>query len=164
MRNTAPSILAILRRQFDPSFRMLTDVLDACPEFLWTEPAAPNPFWQQVMHALIGVQFWFREAEEKIIIPDFGQGPIPDLDQSPSFSVSKDAVREYRSIVAKRVDAFFASLDDQRLTTLSSIYDKCTYADLILMQIRHIQHHVGYCNSILHGSNAKTAKWLGYAE
>ena len=117
-----------------------------------------------MLHALIGIQFWFRAENEKFTPPDLGQGPIPDLDQVPTFEVNKDMVKDYLASMESRVASFFDSLDDNRLTTISNIYNKCTYADLILMQIRHIQHHVGYFCSLLRVSSAKPCKWLGYAE
>ena len=164
MSEDSPSFVEILRRQFNPSFQMLGNLIEACPDALWTSRASGNPFWQQIAHALIGIQFWFRDAEEKFVAPDFGQGPIADLDVKPVFQLSKHEIWEYMEVVAKRVDAFFKRMSNATLLKVSSIYDKCTNADIIMMQIRHVQHHVGYCNSLLHSNKVGTIKWLGFAE
>jgi uncharacterized damage-inducible protein DinB len=123
-----------------------------------------NPFWQQVLHALAGIQFWFRESREEFSPPDFGRGPVPDLDRIPEFNVDRKTVEDYLNALRERVDSFFGSLDDSRLLSTSTLYDKCTYADLILMQVRHIQHHVGYLNCVLRAAGAGTVTWRGYAE
>ncbi len=154
------SILCVLRRQLDPSYRMISDLIEACPEALWTSNLSGKPFWQQIMHVLIGIQFWFREAEEEFTVPDLGQGPIPDLDIIATFSLTKGQVKEYQELMAKRIAEFFSNMDDKRLMTASSIYDKYTYADIVIGQIRHFQHHVGYCNSVLHSNDVKPTKWL----
>ena len=143
---------------------MLANLIEACPEEQWTARDSGSPFWQQIMHALTGIQFWFREADEGFAAPDFGHGPIPDLDIVPVYSLTREQVREYRRIVAKRVDAFFSKMDDIRLMQTSRIYDECTCADIVIMQIRHIQHHVGSCNCLLRSNLAGTVGWLGYAE
>jgi hypothetical protein len=158
------SMLSVLRRQISPTFQMISDIIDACPESLWNDSKSGRPFWQQVLHALIGIQFWFREASEAFAPPDFGQGTIPDLDQAPTFTVDKDTVRAYLQTMRSRADVFFDSLNEKGLLVTSSIYDKCTNADLILGQVRHIQHHVGYCSCLLRIGGANAAKWIGYAE
>ena len=164
MPDQTTTMLDVLRRQFDPCLQMLADVVDACPASVWLDSQNGRPFWQQVIHALTGVRFWLREASQPFSLPDFGQGPIPDLDQPPSFVVDKQTAKAYLHTIRITTDAFFGTLDDLRLLATSSIYDKCTYADLILMQIRHLQHHVGYCNCLLQTGHALPAKWKGHAE
>ena len=158
------SLLSVLRRQIGPTLQMIGDIIDICPESLWNDSRSGRPFWQQVLHALIGIQFWFREASEAFSPPDFGQGAIPDLDQAPTFAVDKATVRAYWQTMRGRADAFLDALDERRLLAPSSIYARCTNADLVLGQIRHIQHHVGYCSCLLRMSGASVAKWIGYAE
>jgi hypothetical protein len=158
------TMLAILRRQLDPTLQMLADIVDGCPTSSWLDSRSGRPFWQQVLHALTGVCFWLREASQPFSPPDFGRGAIPDLDQAPTFDVDKGTVKAYLASIRRTADLFFDTLDDQKLLATSSLYDKCTYADLILGQIRHIQHHVGYCNCLLQSSGARPTKWLGYAE
>jgi hypothetical protein len=85
----AASKLAVLRRQLDPSLQMLADIVQTCPSSLWLDSRSGRPLWQQVMHALTGVCFWLREASQAFSPPDFGQGPIPDLDQTPSLDVDR---------------------------------------------------------------------------
>ncbi len=164
MQSISVSMVEVLYRQFAPTLQMAADVIDVCTDSDWVSRARGNPFWQYVMHGLIGVQFWFREASEAFAPPDFGDGPVPDLDRIPSFDLDRITARRYLEHIRKRVETFFASLDDRRLLATASVYEKCTYADLILMQTRHIQHHVGYCNCLLRDRGAATAKWSGHAE
>jgi len=55
---------------------------------------------------------------------------------------------------------FFDELTDGRLLEPCVLYEEITKTDVILMQIRHVQHHIGYCNSILNSNHLETAKWL----
>ena len=73
-------------------------------------------------------------------------------------------MKAYWQTMRGRADAFLGALDERRLLATSSIYEKCTNADLVLGQIRHIQHHVGYSSCLLRMSGADAAKWIGYAE
>jgi len=42
----------------------------------------------------------------------------------------------------------------------SDIYIKISNMDVILMQIRHLQYHVGHCNSILRERGAEAVDWI----
>ena len=58
-----------------------------------------------------------------------------------------------------RADAFFTlAMEGENLMAPFSFYDKVTNLDIIMMQIRHIQHHVGYCNHIL-GEHNGAVPW-----
>jgi hypothetical protein len=40
--------------------------------------------------------------------------------------------------------------------------DKISNMDVLLMQIRHIQYHVGHCNSILRDRGYRAVDWIEY--
>ncbi len=154
----------VLRRQLEPALQMLSDIVEICPDSTWLDARSGRPFWQHVIHALTSVRFWFREATHPFSPPDFGRGPVPDLDQTPAFPVDRETVRDYVQTIRNIVEVFFETLNDDGLLAASSIYDKSTYADLVLGQIRHLQHHTGYLNCLLQTGGAKPAKWQGYEE
>ncbi len=68
----------------------------------------------------------------------------------------------YKNIVKEISKAFFADKDDEWLGNNSIIYHKIKNLDVIFMQIRHIQYHVGHCNSILRENNREAVEWLDY--
>jgi len=96
------SFVEILRRQFDPTFKMLTELIEACPKAVWVCQLDANPFWQQITNVLAGIQFWFREAQETCIRPKLGHGPVSDLGNHSTYSVPKDKVREYQAMARIR--------------------------------------------------------------
>jgi hypothetical protein len=124
MSASKTTMLVVLRRQMEPSLQMLADIVDACPESLWVDSRSGRPFWQQIVHALTGVRFWFRESSQLFSPPDFGQGPIPDLDQMPNFNADKQTVKSYLQTVRTTVETFFSSLDEERLLNSWPVYDK----------------------------------------
>jgi len=154
----------VLRRHLEPSLTMLEHIIERCPPDLWVATVEGVPFWQQVMHALTGVQFWFREPAEEFQPPDLGQGPVPDIGEEAGFVLTKEQVQAYLGQIQERVEGYFGQLDDPKLLKASSLYDRCTYTDIVLMQIRHIQYHVGNCNAILGDHGVEAVPWIGYGE
>lgn len=40
------------------------------------------------------------------------------------------------------------------------LFEEITKLDVILMQVRHVQHHIGYCNGILNSNHVEAVKWV----
>ena len=162
-RPTVPMI-EILKRHFDPTFEMLGELVATCPGSLWDSRQDGGPFWQQITHVLTGIHFWLSGIEEPFVGPDFGSGPVPDLGSMPDLAVPKDKVNGYLGAVGDEVGAFFRRVDENNLTMSSPVHQGFTHADLILTQLRHIQHHIGICNRMLQESGHPRAHWRGFGE
>jgi hypothetical protein len=156
------TIMTILRRQFDPSFAMLREIIDICPQGLWESVSGGYPFWQQIMHTLMGTQYWLRESAELISEPDFGLGKVPDLGSVPDFILSREQVRNFADEVAISAWKHLDSMNDEKLIRASAVNPKTTYLDNIIGQIRHIQYHVGHCDAILREHRTCPAGWIEY--
>ncbi len=155
-------MMAILKRQFDPSFAMFREIIDICPQGLWESVSGGYPFWQQVMHTLMGMQYWLRESDEPISEPDFGLGKVPDLGSVPDFILSREQVRSFADDVAVSSRKHLDSMNDEKLFRASAVNPKTTYFDNIIAQIRHIQYHVGHCDAILREHGARSSDWREY--
>ena len=146
---------SIQRYHFEPSFEMLVEIISTCPDELWGNGKQNHhPIWQHIYHALAGSWIWFRPAGRPFQEPPLGEG-IAELKVYPQQNQTKQQVLAFAVEAKARAVAFFAmAKEGQNLTAAYSFYDKISNLDVIMMQIRHIQHHVGYCNSILAEHNA----------
>jgi hypothetical protein len=142
-------IASAINRHFQASFAMLMEVVKVCPQALWQERGGRAPIWQIVYHTLAGAWVWFRPAGQPFQEPPVG-GDVAELKVVPERTLSKEEVETFASAAKARADAFIAGVSQEgNLLAPYSFYDKFTNMDVILDQIRHIQHHVGYCNAIL---------------
>lgn len=155
-------IIKIAKTHFDLSFEMLEKMIQQCPDDLWNEKKGGFVFWQQLLHAFTGINFWLREENKKFIEPFEDKKVYPELDHDPENNLTKEELTEYKNKVKEICDAFFQDKDDHWINSSSIIYDKIKNLDVIFMQIRHIQYHVGHCNSILRENNVQAVEWLDY--
>lgn len=156
------NLLKTTKTHFDLSFSMLEKMIDQCPDDLWNTKKGGFIFWQQLLHAFTGINFWLRLNNEEFIEPFADKNVYPELDHDPENQLTKSEITEYKNTVKEIVNAFFTDRDDKWLENTSIIYNKIKNLDIIFMQIRHIQYHVGHCNSILRENNREAVDWLEY--
>ncbi|WNS45148.1 DinB family protein [Paenibacillus sp. MMS20-IR301] len=152
-------MVEVLRRQFEPVVEMLKQQVAECPDEFWND--ASQKYWKHVFHAATSMKFWFRQQkEEAFIIPDFGRDITEALDQECSDYPTKEEMTAYVEEMMKVARSFVDELTDETLMEPCVLFAEITKMDVVLMQIRHVQHHVGYCNSILNSNQLEAVKWI----
>lgn len=151
--------LDILKRYFDSSFSMLEDVIEKCPDELWNEKKGGFVFWQQILHTLAGVNFWMRESNEPFVEPYPERKLYPELNNEPETQLRKAELHEYKEKVKAIAEQFFEGKDDEWLYQGSLVYSRIKNIQICYMQMRHIQYHVGHCDSILRENGFAPADW-----
>lgn len=160
MKNTM--FLKIAKTQFDLSFSMLEKMIEKCPDDLWNEKKGGFVFWQQLLHAFTGINFWLRMNNEKFVEPFADKHVYPELDHDPENHLTKEDLTKYKDAVKEISEAYFVEKDDEWLGSNSIVYDKLKNLDIIFGQIRHIQYHIGHCNSILRENKREAVDWIDY--
>lgn len=152
-------MVAVLRRQFEPTLEMLKQLIEACPDDLWRE--AKSKYWKHVFHATTSMKFWFRQQkDEAFVIPDFGRDITEALDEDCSDYPTKEEMTIYVDEITEMAREFLDNLTDDNVLEPCALFEEITKTDVILMQIRHVQHHIGYCNSILNTHHLEAVKWV----
>ena len=155
-------IAVTCKTHFFLSFSMLEKLIEQCPEDIWDIKAGGFVFWQQILHTLTGANFWMRQPGSDFKEPFAERAVYPELDQEPAGRVSREEMILYKDTVKSLCEKLFEGRDDAWLTEPSGIYDRISNLDVILGQIRHIQYHVGHCNSILRDRGRKAVDWVEY--
>lgn len=154
------ALVETCKSQFFKCFAMLENLMEQCPQDIWGIKAGGFVFWQQILHTLTGTSFWMRMNGGLFSEPFQDRKTYPELDHQPEDSVSKAEMIEFKDTVKELCEEFFDGKHDEWLILPSSIYDKLSNIDVIFMQIRHIQYHVGHCDSILRERGLKPAEWV----
>lgn len=153
-----------LQNHFNVSFRMLRNHIEACPDILWDKRHGGFIFYQQLIHAFEGVLYWMRDSAEY-----HGESVInpllhAEMERDPEIALSKTEAASIADNAMKQATAFLSGRSDQWLYESCAVDSKMLNVDIIEGQIRHVQYHVGHCNSILREQGHKAVDWLGYLE
>ena len=156
------SIVESARIHFELSFNMLEKMIAQCPDGLWDKKLSGFVFWQQILHALAGIEFWMRQKNGEFVEPFAERNLYPELEHDPEGSITRDELTEYKDRVKTLYGRFFDGRNDAWLGEPSIIYDKINNMDIVFMLTRHIQYHVGHCDSILRDRGYQAVEWVDY--
>lgn len=164
------NLVRIINRQFESSYQMLYEMVEACPDEMWTKINGAFPFWQQIYHAAYWLDFWIRDVydgcEFRSMI--FDESVSFELDENATVFgtyLKKEELRTYLEKIHDKTERVFEHLNDEALLSpiIPGKYDY-TYADVITGQVRHVMYHVGHCNSILRHYNIPAVEWIAHNE
>jgi hypothetical protein len=86
-----------------------------------------------------------------------------DIQSDNDKPISQAQMLEYLHTVENRSIIYINELHDSDYLNEVTCYDrKWTMIEIIISQIRHMQHHIGYINSILKRNNEKPVTWMEY--
>jgi hypothetical protein len=162
------TVTDVLKSQYRAALQMLALAVEACPEALWTAPAAGEPFWQVAYHALFYTHLYLQDTEA-----DFepwalqrgqgqflGQVPWPPHDP-PKLAepYSQAEVLAYRNVCLRQVDERLDAVD----LDAASGFDWLPFSKLELQiyNIRHIQQHAGELMGRLGSEAGLEVSWVG---
>ena len=143
---------------------MIRKIIESCPKSIWAQRNIEPPIWQQIYHVLYGIDYWFSESKESFIAPKFKDEVNSVLGEESKGFVEQEDMIGYLEFVEDKAGRFIVALDESKVTSPSSIYRKWTNLDVVIEQVRHLQHHLGYLNRVLLKCKIKPIEWEFYEE
>ena len=162
----ALTMVEVLRRHLEPTLEMLGQTINACPDALWDARDSGPPFWQYAYHALIGLDFWLSDSPQAFTFAPFHtREALIESGETPQQTVPREQIEGYLEQVVAKSRALLEGLTPEALTEEAEFAGKAwTPADRIVVQIRHVQHHVGQMNGILKRETGSAPGWVGFNE
>jgi hypothetical protein len=178
-KNTPMDLRRALREQYHAGLAMLAECVEKCPEDLWIQGAHPRPFWRIAWHAAYFTQNYLVQDEQAFNAsaerwPAAAKTALGVSDAQPAIEVepyelpegvlplSRSEVLEYIQHVRDQVDRTVGQLVLDRADTGFSWYPGMTKLSHELMNLRHIQGHVGQLSELLMARGIDT-EWIGSA-
>jgi len=155
-----------LREQYHGGLAMLAECVEKCPEDLWLAGEHPRTFWRIAAHTVFFTHNYVVQNEQ-IFNDSVGGWPpavtsvlgVSDaqkaIDVEPYElpegvpALTRQEMLEYVAYVRSLIDATIDSLDLESRETGFSWYPNMTKLSHELMNLRHIQGHVGQLSELL---------------
>jgi hypothetical protein len=153
---------AITWRQFGAAIDMLENTLVACPDQLWGDRSRRPEFWYVTFHTLFFLDFYLSDSAAGFAPP--APFTLDELDPAgllPERVYSKDELRRYLEHGRRKCRQTIAGLSDERARQRCGFDRRAmTVAELLLYNLRHVQHHAAQLSLILRQTVDAAPGWV----
>lgn len=151
-----------LKEQYHAGLANLEECVEKCPPALWRSLHADRYFWRIVFHTVFYTHFYMAQTEG-----DFDRWPgdrrLPYEEDQPD-GYTREEMLAYIQFVDDKVDSEVDGLDLSALETGFPWYPDMTKLSHQLMNLRHVQGHVGQLSELIMADDPrKEIGWVGKA-
>jgi hypothetical protein len=153
---------SIIWQQFGAAIDMLGNAMEACPEKLWFDRSRQPEFWYLVYHTLFYLDFYLSDSAEGFTPPaPFTLVELNPAGLLPEQPYSKDELHTYLEHGRQKCRKVIEVLTEEKAAqrwVFGSIDFKV--AELLLYNMRHVQHHAAQLNLILRQQTDSAPHWV----
>ena len=161
-------VTAAIGRQLGASIDMLDNAMAACPDALWDDGSGAHAFWYFAFHTLFWLDLYLSESAEGFTPPaPFTLDETDPAGVMPERVYSKDELQAYLEHCRRKCRVTIAALTDEtagrRFRSFegsSGFWTDVTIGEMLLYNLRHVQHHAAQLNLILRQSVDDAPRWV----
>jgi hypothetical protein len=152
--------------QFGAALETLERAILACPPVLWGDRSRRPEYWYTAYHALFWLDLYLSEAPYDFAPPEpFGLEELDPAGLLPGRVYEKEELLTYlehgRARCRKKIENLTGE-ESKRIFEFGTI--KLGVAELLLYNMRHVQHHAAQLNVILRQTQDSAPRWIRRAE
>jgi len=153
-------------RQFGASIDMLDNAIVACPNELWADRSRTPEYWYLVYHTLFWLDLYLTGQVEGFAPPrPFGLEELDPAGVMPERPYTKPELRAYLEHGRGKCRETIAALTEEKARERRRFgWGEATFAELLLYNMRHVQHGAAQLNLILRQSTASAPRWVAAAK
>lgn len=151
-------------RQFGAAIDMLENAIDACPDALWRDRSRQPEFWYVVYHTLFLLDAYLSGQLDGFAPPEpFTLGELEE-NVFPDRVYTRDELRAYLRHGRDKCRATIEAMtDDEAVRPAGFDWLELSRAELLLYNLRHVQHHAAQLNLILRQVTDSAPRWVATA-
>ena len=153
-------------RQFGAAIDMLENAVVACPDDLWSDRSRRPEYWYLVYHTLFFLDLYLSDSVEGFTPPaPFNLDEMDPAGLTPERPYTKDELRSYLEHGRAKCQETIEALTDEKARQRCG-FEKpdVKVAELLLYNMRHVQHHAAQLNLILRQTVDSAPLWVSKAE
>jgi hypothetical protein len=150
------SFKEIYWNQFGASIDALENAIEMCPEGVWDNE---RKFWYNAYHCLFFLDYYLtlepaKFAPQPIAIAEFE-------DRMPETAYTKVEILEYLEFCREKCRDLIAGLTDEIAEgRWVNAYKNYPFLEILLYNMRHVQHHAAQLNLILREEIGDAPDWV----
>jgi hypothetical protein len=157
---------AILRQQFGAALDMLENAMRQCPEVLWSDRSQRPEFWYVAYHTLFWLDLYLHGSIEGFTPPaPFDLDELDPAGLIPERPYTKHDLLGYLEHGRRRLHETIDALTEERASEGRCYgWGHASFAEVLLYNMRHVQHHAAQLNLILRQKTDSAPGWVAQAK
>ena len=145
---------------------MLENAVRACPDKLWGDRSQQPEFWYLIYHTLFWLDFYLSGTQEGFSPPaPFTLDEFDPAGLMPERVYGKEELQSYLEHGRRKCRAAIEALTDEKVRELCTFsWGEMSYAELLLYNMRHVQHHAAQLNLTLRQQTDSAPGWVAQAK
>jgi hypothetical protein len=155
----------IIKKQMMAALATLNQCIENCSDVEWEKPHGDAVFSQVLFHTLFYLDYYLSSKHE-FKLQQFHKENVSIFREYEEFEYKKaeqiytrGEIRTYFNFCYKRIDEYFAKLEDNDLLAESG-HNKMKNMELLIYGIRHIQHHAAQLGLRIQQVTGKELDWV----
>jgi hypothetical protein len=152
-------------KQLGAAIEMLDNAMAACPDPVWDDGSGLHAFWYIAFHTLFWLDLYLTGSVEGFAPP--APFTLEELDPAgilPDRPYRKDELGGYLAHCRRRLQEAIADLTPERAERRCRFgWGAAGYLELLLYNLRHVQHHAGQLNLMLRQQSGNAPRWVAQA-
>jgi hypothetical protein len=155
-------------RQFGAAIDMLENAMVACPPSVWGDRVGWHEFWYLASHTLFFLDLYLSEMEsEKEFRPPapFGLEELDPAGVLPPRAYTKEELLTYLAHCRRKCrERICAMTEETAHAQCGSLRPGLTNLELLMYNMRHVQHHAAQLNLLLRQKIDSAPRWVSKAK
>lgn len=153
-----------IQQQFGAALDALEGCIRACPADVWEVGERGKQPWYLAFHALFWTDLYLGESSADYAPPPpFTRGEL-ERGVFPERAYATGELLGYVDVCRRHLAARLDTLDDAAERSCSLHWGRMNAVELLLYNLRHLQHHVAQLNLLIRQAGGEPAPWVMRAD
>jgi hypothetical protein len=161
-----PTWKSLILRQFGAAIDMLENAITACPAPLWGDRIEAREFWYIAYHTIFFLDCYLSESGETYSPPPpFTRAELDVRGLLPETVYSKEQVLVFLAHGRAKAHVRIAAMSGEEAERRCGFaWLDMSNAELLLYNMRHVQHHAAQLNLLLSRAGHAAPRWVRAAD
>ena len=149
----------VLAQQFGAAIAMLENAIVACPDQLWDND---TDFWYWSYHTIFYLDYYADQDPQNFLPPSpYTLSEFNATGTLPERIYSKEELLVYLGVSRKKCHDLIMNFNPETAAhRFINIARNYSMLEIVLYNLRHVQHHVAQLNLLLRQFGAEVPKWV----
>lgn len=153
---------SMIWQQFGAAIDMLENAMRACPDSVWGDRSLRPEFWYTAFHTLFYLDLYLSDTDAGFTPPaPFTLDELDERGLLPDRVYTKAELQSYLELGREKCRQRIAALTDEHARRRCGFdWLDISMTEILLYNLRHVQHHAGQLNLILKQTVDTAPRWV----